>query len=225
MPIFTNTLISLTGFDDLTTNTYTSPEGIRKEAYSIIDDVAETNRVFDVTANFANVLGNPVKRAIHYWLRYAGYVHSGDMMPYPIEIYEDRVDYESRIFRFTLDKSKRFITGAASIVAAFPMAAPLGADHNYDFNSPFMNENDQFSVPFRAQGLEYDDPILYYEFNRIVEMFNPSMRDDKRNQIYRKISHTELNGLNFYGYPYINTTTLELEWWISRAEYKLIAGA
>lgn len=223
MPLLSNTLLNLSGFPDITSNTYTSTEGKRKESYSIIDDVAEVNGAYDVTANFANIKGDPITAMFHFWTRYAGNVYSGDMVPYPEAIVENEIDYQTRIWRIVLDSSKRYVTKIGCASAAFPMASPLGAAFNYNREEPFISENDQISVPFRCMGAEYNDPILYTEFNLVVQLFNPAMKDGNRENLMVKLPNQILNEFNFIGYPRISED-LELEWWISKDEYTELTG-
>lgn len=220
--VMSNTLDTLSGFPDVTVNTYTSTEGMRKEAYSIVDDVAEINGTYDITANFANVEGDPISMLLHAWVRYAGYVYSGEMVPYPEFVAENRVDYQTRIWRIILDVNKRFVKRIVCANAAFPMASPMGAGSNYDRSQPYIQDNEQISMPFRCMGAEYNDPILYHEFNDTVQFFNPGMRDDRRGATYIKLKPSQQNEFGFWGYPRINLETLELEWWVSKQDSALI---
>ena len=224
MTILTNSLVSVSGFPDVTVNTYTSTEGIRKEAYSIVDDVAEINNTYDITATFNNVKGDPITALFHYWTRYCGNVYSGDMVPYPNKIIENEIDYQTRIWRLILDKSKRYVTKIGCANAAFPMASPLGSAFNHSTDLPYSTANDQISIPFRCVGAEYNDPILYHEFNLTVQYFNTGMLDEYRELYYTKLTQGEMNAFNFSGYPRIDYETLELEWWVPTVEYKEMMG-
>lgn len=219
MTVLTNTLVNISGFPDVTVNAYTAPEGMRKESYSIIDDVAEINNTYDITASFANIEGDPISALFHYWSRYMGNVYSGDMMPYPDKVIENEIDYQCRIWRLVLDKSKRFVKKIGCANVAFPMAAPLGNSFNFANETPYSDANDQISIPFRCVGAEYQDPILYNEFNLTVSHFNRGMADDQRPTSYRKLKPSEMDAFNFLGYPRIDPTTLELEWWVSLEDY------
>lgn len=214
MPILTNTLINISGFPDVTLDTYTSPEGLRKESYSMVDSLADINNTYDLTATFANVKGDPITKLFHYWTRYSSNVYTGKMVPYPEKIIENEVDYQTRIWRIILDSTKRFVKSIGCANVCFPLAAPLGAAMNYSRETPFISENDQISIPFRCMGAEYDDPILYAEFNATVAAFNTGMWDRASN--YRKLSKQEIIAYNYEGYPWINMDTLELEWWVPK---------
>lgn len=219
IPILTNLLQTISGFPDVTLNTYTSQEGIRKEAWSMVDDVAEINTTYDITATFANVTGDPITSLFHMWGVYMGAVYSGDIVPYPDYILENAIDYQTRIWRITLDNTKTYVKKIGCANVAFPMASPLGAFFNYNIDSPSIRDNDQISIPFRCMAAEYNDPILYLEFNQTVELFNVGMADATREGAYVKLKNRELGGFNWSGYPRINLETYELEWWIPKHVY------
>lgn len=227
IPILTNTLINLSGFPDETSNAYTAPEGMRRETFGFIDDVSEINGSYDLTASFANIQGDPITKLFSIWNIYTGNVYTGKMVPYPDNVIQNRVDYETRIWRLRLDKSKRYVTKIGCANAGFPLASPLGSHFNYSNDTPYDSENDQISIPFRCFAAEYEDPILYEEFNLTVGYFNPAMRGSRASieQLMFKIPHRLANEFNFQGYPRINTETLELEWWIDKeAAARVISG-
>lgn len=219
IPILTNLLQSVSGFPDVTLNTYTSQEGVRKEAWSMVDDVAEINTTYDITATFANVTGDPITSMFHIWGHYMGAVYAGDIVPYPDYILKNAIDYQTRIWRLTFDNTKTYVKKIGCANVAFPMASPLGAFFNYTSDSPSIRDNDQISIPFRCMAAEYNDPILYLEFNQTVELFNPRMADASREQAFVKLKGRELAGFNRDGYPRINLDTYELEWWVLKSDY------
>jgi len=219
MTILSNTLVNLTGFPDVTINAYTAPEGMRKESYSIVDDVAEINNTYDITASFANIEGDPITDMFQYWARYMGNVYTGDMAPYPEFVVENEIDYQCRIWRLILDRSKRYVKKIGCANVCFPLASPLGNAFNYSNETPYSDANDQISIPFRCTGAEYQDPILYDEFNQTVAYFNAGMSDKNRESLYVKLKASELDRFNFTGYPRIDSKTLELEWWVAAQDY------
>lgn len=225
LTLLSGTLLNVSGFPDTTLNTYTSPEGVRKESYNLVDDVAEINGSFDITASFANIAGDPVTKLFHVWTRYMGNVYSGDMVPYPEFIVENEVDYQTRIWRIKLDSTKRFVTKIGCAHACVPLADSLGAAFNYTNDRPYNADNDQISVPFRCAGAEYNDPLLFDEFNITVQYFNNQMRDENRELLMHRLSDVEITAFSFRGYPRIDPQTLRLEWWITKEEYRQTIGS
>jgi hypothetical protein len=68
-------------------------------------------------------------------------------------------------------------------------------------------------------GAMYQDDILVHEFNLTTQLFNTSLIDGVREQHYKKLTGEEFMLFNMRGYPRINPSTYELEWWVSKEEY------
>lgn len=217
IPLLTNNLISMSGWPDFAVDTFTSQEGIYKEAFSIVDGTGFMYNTFDPTANFRNIQGDPITLLFMVWAHYSALVYNGTMVPYYEAIIENEVDYNTRIYRLVLDRDNRYVQKIAACGAGFPMASPLGAAFNFSSDQQFNKENDQIGIPFRCMGAMYLDPILIDEFNETVQMFNPSMRhegiDGGR---VTKVDADNIplkNYLNHHVYPRINNSTMELEWY------------
>jgi hypothetical protein len=141
------------------------------------------------------------------------------MVPYPINLAERRIDYQTRIYRLVLDTSRRYVQKIAACGAAFPVNSPLGNSFNYSIEGlPYNQDNDQISIRFKALGADYLDPITIQEFNAVVQIFNPQMKgdDSDRSKTYRKASYEELKAYNYQGYPRIDPESHELQWWIDK---------
>ena len=218
IPILTNTLESLSGFPDITLNTYQSSEGVRKEAWKMVDDVAEINSPQSLTATFKNIKGDPISTLFTVWTIYMGNVYSGRMVPYPDMVVNNTIDYQTRIWRIILDRSKKYVTKIGCAIACFPTAAPLGSAFDYSKDTPFSTNLDQISIPFECVGFEYNDPILISEFNVTVAMYNRAMSYYRREKEMVLLDKEILHEFNFNGYPYI-TENLEFQWWMHKDEY------
>lgn len=219
MPMLSNLLLGVSGWPDITVDTYTSTEGVAKEAWSMVDGMSDYYGTFDITANFKNMAGDPITLLFNVWTTYMSAVYRNEMVPYPEAIVENEIDYQTRIYRLVLDQSRRFVTKIAACGASFPIANPLGAAFNYTADSPFIKDNDQISIPFRCMGAMYMDPILFQEFNDTVVMFNSGMSDATRETRYQKLLPSELVAFNNQGYPRIDPITQELEWWVDANQY------
>lgn len=222
--MLTNHLISLSGWPDTSLDTFTSHEGINKEAWSMVDGQVRIYTTNDLTATFRNVAGDPITFLFNMWLRYASNVYTGRMVPYPDMILANEIDYQTRIYRFTLDPSRQYITKCASTIA-FPYAISIGGSMNYNTDQPFISDNAQeISVPFRCIGFEYMDPIILHEFNQVMQMFNPDMVDPI-GQGMHKLSPVEWKYYNYYAYPLIDETSFELQWWVYSEDYDSLQSA
>lgn len=224
--LLSNNLISLTGWPDPYVDTYTTKGGMYKEEFSMVDGVSKIFNSYDLSANFRNIQGDPISYLFHVWTQYSSLVHEGVLDPRPEFILENEIDYNTRCYRLILDPSRRFVLKIGATGAGFPTTNSLGAHFNFNNERPFNRENDQLAITFKSMGAMYYDPILIYEFNRVVTMFNPSMdglteKSQKRSSalVYIQPKIKPLFN-NMSVYPRINPSTMELEWWISKADYE-----
>lgn len=58
---------------------------------------------FDISANFRNVRGDPIVYLLYVWAMYMAEVFEGRLVPYLDMIPNNRIDYNTRIYRMTLD--------------------------------------------------------------------------------------------------------------------------
>jgi hypothetical protein len=219
IPVLTNSLLSMSGWPDLNAPTYTSPEGIYKEAFSMIDGIVQNYETFEITANFRNLPGDPITLMFMTWLHYASRTYLGEMVPYPDKIVRNEYDYNTRIYRIILDPSKRFIQKIGACGAAFPTSCPIGAAFNFEAERPLNQGMDQISITFRAMGAMYNDFILYDEFNRTVQDFCPAMHPKYRKDYFKKVELAALPLFNNRGQPHLNLATSELEWYVTIEEW------
>ncbi len=226
IPILTNTLLSASGWPDLSAPTHTSAAGVYREASSWIDGMPDIYGTYDVTLNFRNIPGNPVIQMFYYWIWYSVLVYLGNLVPNMDNNLNNRIDYMTRIYRLIMDETNQYVTGIYATGASFPTSVPLGALANFEADrGPFNNTNDQLSVTMRCIGFQSMDDILIDEFNRTSYQFNQSFARKTVNGAettrsgFHKLSREEQKEWNFYGYPQINEITLELEWWVDNSIY------
>lgn len=220
IPLLTNNLLSISGWPDVSVETFTSQAGPYKEAFSIIDDTAETNGPYDISANFRNIPGNPILFLFLNWIRYASHVYEGTMIPYPDYLVENEIDYQTRIYRIVLDYSKTRVQHIGACGVAVPASVPMGALMNYDSTQPFNQSNDQISIPMKCTGAIYYDPILIHEFNETVIFFNDTMKDGPRERMYTLVPQEALGLFNNRGYPRIEPNTYDMQWWVPNDEFR-----
>lgn len=219
IPLLSNCCVSLTGWPDVSLNIYKTSEGIAKEVWMMNDSIAEINGYFGLTATFKNVQGNPIPTLFNAWIRYIGNVYLGLMQPWPYCVWENEIDYMCRIYRFTLDWSGRFIQNWAICGAAIPEGVPFGKMFDLSRDQPYNLELDTVTVPFACVYASYNDPLALMEFNRVGELFNPSLVNNP--SLYKVMTFAESTTLgNFRGYPRINLKTNELTYWILKDEYE-----
>lgn len=226
-----NCLLTFNGLPDFAPETYTSNEGLAKEQVSWIDDRPYQYGVFDTTINFANMEGDVITNLYHCWLEYATRVAEGTMMPFPHNVITNRVDYQTKIYRLVMDRSKKYVQNIAATIA-YPKAVPLGSMFNFNSADRLNNEAHEVSIPFTCIGVSYNDPILIKEFNKLVGRFNYRMQDStvpnepldaNRLRYMVKLRDMEKSLINYKAYPYISRTN-ELEWWVTKEVYQMIAN-
>lgn len=225
IPILTNTLLSSSGWRDLVVDTYTSKSGNYKEAWAMVDGTSHIYEVWESTNSFKNIEGDPISLLFNTWLQYTSSVYDGTMVPYPDAVFENEIDYNTRIYRLILDPSKQFVQKIAACGAAFPVSSPMGAVFNFSIEDVYAKELEQISVQFKCIGADYNDPILIKEFNEVVCMFNLEMRDEIRRDVYVEVKTAELSFFNYRGYPRIDPETFALTWWVPKEEYALLNAA
>lgn len=224
IPLLSNNLLSLSGWPDPYVDTYTTKAGIYKEEFSMIDGFSKLYQAYDLTANFRNILGDPISYMFHVWTQYASMVKEGVMDPRPDMIIENEIDYNTRIYRLILDPSRRYVLKIGACGAAFPTSNSLGSHFNYNIDKPFNRDNDQISITFKTMGAAYYDPILIYEFNRTMDIYNPWLdanteKSKLRDSQYRYVEPKYKQLFNYLAYPRINIKTMELEWWVLKSQW------
>ena len=194
--VLSNTLMSFSGWPDLAPDVYTSNEGIAKEVVSYMDDRPYLYGPFDATATFANMEGDMLTHLLHCWIEYSCRVAEGSMLPFPINVMTNRIDYNTKVYRITLDRSRRHLQGIAATIA-FPTAYPIGRSFDFNAEEKLNTEANQVSTQFRCVGAEYNDPILIIEFNKLVSRFNPKMKASISYAPTREDHDTSVSGATY----------------------------
>lgn len=220
IPLLTNLCTSATGWPDVALDTYTSHPGAYKEVYGFVDDVAKNFGQFDLTCTFRNIPGDPVTGLFFTWCHYMAAVYEGQLNPYPDMIVNNEIDYMTRIYRLVMDQSLTYVQKIAATGVSFPTNVPIGGSFNFASDRLYNDINHNITVTFRSYGAQYADEILIDEFNRTVQLHNPSMVDGQRTSLYTQVPANALNVFNNMGYPRINPATYALEWWVTNAVYQ-----
>lgn len=231
--ILSNTVDTITGWPDKLASYYQSNRGIGGEQISMVDGRPDYYGATTLTATFDNLKGDVVLDMISGWVEYQLNVAQGSIDPYPYYLASNRLDYQTRITVVLMDTSKRFIQKFACAPAAFPVNDPSGAPFNIGRDTKFSTEGDKIVTQFVTSGIIYNDPILIYEFNRLVAMYNPRMKADKStisNDMVKVDGYLENTAyiqkslFNFKCYPYMaeRQGELELEWYTPKEEYDAI---
>jgi hypothetical protein len=221
IPVLTNNLNSMSGFPDITVQTHDSKPGAYKEVHSMVDDLSRNFEGFDLDLNFRNTSGDPILYLFYIWVHYASFVFENRLLPYPDYISENEIDYTTRIYRLVLDQSKRVVRKIAATGACFPVSVPTGSFFDFNNDKPYNYKNKDINIRFKCMGVDYQDDILIYEFNKTVCIFNPSMDDSYREASMVLLTRRLEPLFNNRGYPRINPGTNVLEWWVDQDLFKV----
>lgn len=245
----TNNLISLSGWPDMRLDTYVREKGLRNDQWMMADGIADVNDGFSLNANFTNNEGGNIYHLFYLWVKYMSNIRY-NMHPYPMMIAKRRIDYQTRIYNFNLDSTKRYIVDWATTGVSQPTNVPAGAIHDYDREKQVKDQLDAISIEFQCLGAMYNDLTSLYEFNKLVGWFNPDLRtyevgQSHRNSLtdfeasytsdfedlvpignrggtkrYIKLREHEKLLGNYHAYPLVNLVTKELEWWMKAEDYR-----
>ena len=231
IPLLSNTLVSLSGWKDVAINDYTSKAGIGNEQWVMPDGYYNIRDTFELNANFRNIEGDPITLLFQTWIQYYMGCRDLDLNPYPNFIYEREFDYNTKIYRFIMDHSRRYIQKYAATIA-YPTSVSFGQQFNVDSSKNFVETNAELPITFKCIGASYNDPILLYEFNEVVGEYCEGLQiqydkydyntqslvvKDMENWV--KLQPSEKLRGTYFAIPLVNYITYELEWWVPRDKY------
>lgn len=219
IPWLSNGLVSQSGWPEIAPGTFTSQEGNHHEAWSMIDDTIKNYRVWELNTSLRNGPGNIILLLLYVWVCYAGLIYEGDLTPYADAIMQNRIDYHTRIYRFSLDPNKKRIAGWWSTVA-YPYVVPSATGANFSMDNPFNTESQQLSVNWKCHGCETFDPIIFHEFNTIGAYFNYNMHDSMRDTHMQKLTEDEFTSFTYDMYYRVEPEEQELERWVDKEVYQ-----
>lgn len=174
--LLSNTIKSLSGFPDLVNETYSSQPGLRKETHVIVDGQLTYYQEFDLDATFNNTIMEPIMRLFYIWGMYMADVFDGTCIPYVDFLARNEIDYNTRIWRIVTDESDKYVSKILATGASFPTTVPVGNWADYNNESLFQEANSDISIRFKSMGMTALDTILIHEFNRLMCMFHPVIR-------------------------------------------------
>ena len=217
--ILTNTLVSMSGWPDMSLPVHSSKSGLFKEEWAFPDGHVRIDYSFDLSCNFQNMEGDPVNFLMQTWIEYMSATFMGNMAPYPKYAINNRYDAYTGIWRLVLDETKTKIQKIARTgLGAFPINTRSGSSFDFDLDKPLNQSNDEVSYSFKAIGACYNDEMLYREFNLLGEFFNDHLRPNAKDKFYAKVPMEYIQYFNWKGYPLINEDTIELEWWVPKED-------
>ena len=221
IPILSNTLSNISGWPDVTVPTFTSQAGLRKEQFSMIDGTYEIFDAFDLDLTFKNFMNEPLTMLFQTWVQYSSLVFEGMLYPYLDMVVANEIDYNTRVYRFVMDRTGRFVKKVAATGASFPASVPTGKFFDMSKDTLYGSQTSEINIQLKCMGAMYNDDILFKEFNETTAIFNPAVRTyleatDKESTDMEVIPYELLPLLNYRGYPIVNLKTYELQWLINK---------
>lgn len=194
----TNCLVSINGYPDFVIDTETTEGGYFGEDQTFARGADMGAGTYDLTVNFRDVQGGFIWALMLYWARCVPLMNRGLMSPYPEDIAANRYCYTTSIYRFVLDPSRRIITKWSKATGCVPVSHPTGTAFNVNDYQSFIDSTQQYSINFKANTIEYMDPIIFQDFNLLMERFCPGLADGSYVKARNIPEH------NFVGLPYID---------------------
>lgn len=176
IPLLTNSAVSVSGFPDLVTPTYTSQSGLFGEEISFVDGTVNHYESYDLDCTFRNIRGSPLIYLFYIWEQYQMLMFEGILNRYFDFITENEIDYMTRIYRIVTDQQNKYVTQIACTGASFPLNVPTGSIFDFDIDQPYNLKNSEISIRFRSMGFCAFEDIIKYEFNMAGAIFNPGLR-------------------------------------------------
>lgn len=206
-----NAVKSISGFNDPMLATETSAGGFFSEDQTVVIGGDRMSRTYDINCQFRDYPGSPILAIIDYWCQYMANLTDGSMQQYSDAIDFNRMDYTVSIYRFLMDRTNRYITRWAKCTGCFPVSPPSGVSFNMNEGDRVVETAASISVPFKANRIEYDDPVILKEFNMLVRRY--ALDAAKINGSPKGFAHNQAQN-NFAGVPYITPTGngYELVW-------------
>lgn len=215
IPMITNLATTVSGFPDLVMQTDSSDPGLFKQVYVLPTGVAKNYEEYDVTITTKNISGDPLSMMLYTWLHYMSAIRAeATMSPYYDAILNDRIDYQTRIYRVILNESKTKVTKIFASIAGFPVNSPTGMFADYNSETPFSEQTKEIPIRIKCMGFVAYDPLLIYHFNKTVGIFKPEMREGNIERYMHLLRREELPYYRWRAYPRINPENMNMEWWV-----------
>jgi hypothetical protein len=225
MPILSNTVETLSGWQDPILNTWTSAAGVRQESYTMADSGHDVFSPVDLSSTFRNVRGNILGYLFHVWTRYISLEYAGRCDPHPLFFQHNAIDYQTRVYHLILNQTRTHVENIACTGASFPLVDPVGASSNFNRSEVINTEVDTMSQTWRSMGNFYYDSGYMYDFNKSSGLLRPNFNTTKRDEEYRILWPGEYKLFTYTAFPRINPRTARLEWWVSRKRYIEVMGS
>lgn len=218
--ILTNQCQSLTGWNELPVDAASTKAGLAGEVHSMADGHAKFYGATSLSASFENVQHDALGFLFHIWTQAQMHLHKGVMLPYTDDLLHNRINYNTRIYRFLTDITGEYIVDWTASGASFPLNSTKGTAYDYNKKDRMVSTIDEINIQFQTNGMMHMDPYVFKAFNMVVLMYNPNMDKAVRGSHYVKLSLKEKPFFNHHALPFIDLKTGRMEWWVDAGQYK-----
>lgn len=230
MVLLTNLLKRSDGFGDLDLETTTTDGGFRGEVHQQINGILDENGQYSLRQTYFNVKSGIIKDIFSAWLRYIYEVKVGDngIEPYPEADYQNYTDFDCRVYHIFMNKNLRTISNMYMTVQSIPTTLATGAIAAIDNETTNRRGEgqDEVTINYSSVGMRFDSWEVADGFNGTTMFFNPDMNPVNRANKYVKLEHSEYLELQYEKcYPWINISTMELEWWMDKTLYTTLKNS
>lgn len=199
-----NALKGISGFPDETLEVSSTEGGYFNEDQTLVAGGDSLRKTYNLTLNFKDIQYSPIATIFEVWCKWMRLVTEGRVKAYSEDINRIRIPYTVSIYRFTMDPSKRFIMRSAKATGCFPTVGVNGGVFNINEGDTHIPEASNFSTPFTANHIAYNDYVTFISFNMLVEKYAGKLPNGMRVSDLPNLPDTPM--YNYSGIPYIEVT-------------------
>lgn len=216
----TNLCKSSNGFPDLDLEVEKSTPGIRNQVHQSPIGILDENGSYTINATFHNPKPGIIPYLFQTWEYYIPEVRLGDndMEPSMEALTANYWDFDCRVYHFIMNKNLKNIESLYMTIQSIPTTFPMGAMSAIDNDATIRRGQgqDELTIQFSSVGARFDTFEVVDGFNGATVFFNENMGDDKRSSYYTQVQPSQFLSKQFSVYPWINLSTMELEWWTAK---------
>lgn len=166
-----NGLRGISGWPDFNLETATMGEDFHSGDFTFVKGSDMLVRTTELSLEFADVQGSIILSCIFYWCLMMALQAKGVIQAYPDDIYEQRLNYTVSIYRFVTDATRKNILWWSKATGCFPKSAPIGQLFNVNQGEVTISSAKQFSIPFTANVIEYNNPSILFDFRKLMRNY------------------------------------------------------
>jgi len=220
--VFSNTLLTASGWPDQVIDSWVSPDGQNKIKWGYSVGSNRVHREFEMDLKFFNIKEEIVTRIIDIMGTYQSNVSTGVFYPSNNAMMNRYIDYQIGVYVIVTTYNYK-IKKIAKTIGHF-IANSKGVYFDYDRKQLKTQQNPTFSTRLKCFNAWYNDPILLMDFNRTVMAMNPAVKamvKDGSKEVVEVPKNLRTVFQN-EGVPFIDMKYNTLEWLIPKTKYDIV---